>query len=256
MHHISHIPGDGKNQRSLRRAALNPRGRAKSAFLSVIGRWVLVALLGWAVPAMAGDVRIDLSNFISLTPGNWNNVSALNGTTPNLIDFGTGLGTGMSIAGSANWLDFYGDDGGTFPNQSWLTQPATRDGAGLATGLTGSFTLSGLGALSYSIEIVSARTSFGYLNSITINGAQANRTFLGTPVHTPWNSTSDGLGAGNWLIWDNVIPNGGQLTITDVAGPGTLGILNAIRIVSVPEPTSLALTVLGTFAILLRRRRV
>lgn len=220
--------------------------------------WFLGLLLCGALPLCGGEIRIDLSTFVSSTPGNWNNISNLDGTTSDLIDFATGLGTGVSISG-VGWRDFYGDDGGEFPNQSWLVQPATEDAAGMDADETGVFTLSGLTDSAYIIEVVSARTTHGYLNSITVNGSYAGRTFLGTPVNTPWNAATDGLAAGNWLIWDNVIPDAGQIRIIDVAGPGTLGIVNALRVSSgdaaVPEPSTLALTAICALAMLLGRRR-
>ncbi len=201
------------------------------------------------------DIRIDLSTFLSSTPGNWNNISNLIGLTTGLIDFNTGAATFVSIDGTGSpWTDFFGDNDGAFPNQDWLIQPATVDGAGLLTGLTGTFTLGGLSdARTYQLELVSARTTFNYLNVFTVNGSLANRTFLNTPVVTPWNSTSDGLEPGNWLIWDDVVPVGGQITIMDLAGPGTLGILNAIRISQIPAPGGLA--VLGLAGLFGARRR-
>ena len=91
------------------------------------------------------DIRIDLSTFLSSTPGNWNNISNLIGLTTGLIDFDTGAATFVSIDGTGSpWSDFFGDNDGAFPNQDWLIQPATVDGAGLLTGLTGTFTLGGL----------------------------------------------------------------------------------------------------------------
>lgn len=222
-----------------------------------MSRWMILVLLVSVVPAAASEILVDFSDQVSTTPGNWNNVSNLTGTTSNLIDFATGLGAGVDITGSANWQQFFGDDAGAFPDQAWLIQPATQDGAGLGTDQTGTFTLSGLTAPSYTIEIVSARTTFGYLNTITVDAAFADRTYQGTPVNTPWNSTTDGLNAANWLIWDNVIPVGGAVTITDIAGPGTLGMLNAMRIsdeVAIPEPAMLTLTAIGALALLLRRR--
>jgi hypothetical protein len=194
---------------------------------------------------------------VGTTAGNWNNISNLTGLTSGLIDFGTGASTGASIDGAGSpWLSFFGDDAGTFPNQDWLIQPATRDGAGLQTGMTGIFRIAGLTGAAYQVELVSAQTSFDYLNTFTVAGALADRTFLGTPVDTPWGATSDGLTPGNWLIWDNVVPVGGAFTIMDVAGPGTLGILNAIRIVEIPAPGVIGL--LGIAAALTgpsRRRR-
>ena len=60
---------------------------------------------------------------------------------------------------------------------------------------------------------------------------------LGAAVVTPWASTSNGLTPGDWLIWDNIAPVAGSITISDVADPGALGIINAVRISSsVPEP--------------------
>ena len=221
-------------------------------------RLTAVALLtvgsALCAPAQAGlvDIRIDLSTLVGSTPGNWNNITNITGLTTGLIDFNTGAATAVSIDGTGSpWTDFFGDDGGAFPDQGWLIQPATVDGAGL--NVTGTYTLSGLNDGAYQLELVSARTTFGYLNTFTVNGALANRTFLDTPVVTPWDSTIDGLEAGNWLIWDNVVASDGQITITNAAGPGTLGILNAIRISQIPAPGGLAL--LGLTGLMGARRR-
>lgn len=222
-----------------------------------------------AVPGI--DLRIDLSNFISTTAGNWNNISNLNGLTTGLVDYGSGGATPVSIDGTgSSWSDFFGDDGGTFPNQDWLIQPATVDGAGLGDGEVGTFVLGGLADATYRVEVVTARTDFGYLNTITVNGATADRTYLGTPVVTPWNSTTDGLEPGNWLIWDAVVPAGGEITLVDEADPETLGIVNAVRVSTaayvappaqaIPTLSSigialLALVLAGATLLLLRRRR-
>src|SRR5215470_9463971 len=144
--------------------------------------------------AQGADIRIDFSGQVSTTPGNWNNVTNLTGITANLIDFTSGAGTDLSIDGVGGpWSHFFSDDGGTFANPDWLIQPAPRDGAGLQASQSGTYRVSGLTAPAYRVEVVSARTTFGYLNTITIAGQLANRTSLGTPVVTPWNSTTDGL---------------------------------------------------------------
>jgi len=171
------------------------------------------------------DLRLDISTFVSATGGNWNDISNITGLTTGLIDFNTGAPTPVSIQG-AGWLDFYGDDEGAFPNRDWLIQPATVDGAGLFAGETGTFVVSGLPAAVYRIEVVSARP----INTITVNGALASRTSLGTPVQTPWGSDTDGLVPGNWLIWDGVTPLAGAITITDEANSETLAMINAVRI--------------------------
>jgi hypothetical protein len=120
-----------------------------------------------------------------------------------------------------------------------LIQPATQDGAGLSAGALGTLDITGLTAVEYRIEVVLARTEFGYLNTVRVNGAVADRTFLGTPVNDPWNATTDGLEAGNWLIWDDVAPAGGTITITDTADSTTLGIVNAVRVLVTEVPVEL-----------------
>jgi len=186
---------------------------------------------GPGVDADGMDIRIDFSNFLSTTPGNWNNVGNLGGLTGDLIDFETGDGTGVSVDGSGSaWRDFFADDAGEFPEQDWLIQPSTVDGSGLLTGLLGVYTFENVPDGTYQIDVVSARTTFDYQNTFTINGDLADRTFLGTPVRTPWGSTSDGLIPGNWLIWDDVEPDGGTIVLELQADPGTLGLINAMRI--------------------------
>lgn len=216
---------------------------------------LVVALAGTAAVQAQVDIRMDLATSVGTTGGNWNNISNLTGMTPNLIDFTSGSPTSIGIDGIGSpWSPFFGDDAGSFPNQDWLVQPATKDGAGLQRDQTGVFRISGLNSSAYKIEVVSARSTFGYLNSITVNGATATSTFKGTPVVTPWNSTADGLDKANWLIWSNVFPTSGTIDIRDVAGPGTLGIVNAIRISQVPAPAA-ALPLIAGVAFAARRRR-
>lgn len=219
--------------------------------------WVLVAALTAGTTAVQAqvDIRMDLATSVGTTGGNWNNISNLTGMTPNLIDFATGLPTSVSIDGIGSpWSAFFGDDLGSFPNQDWLIQPATKDGAGLQRDTTGVFRIGGLTGSAYKVEVVSARSTFGYLNNITVNGATATSTFKGTPVVTPWNSTTDGLADANWLIWSNVFPTSGTIDIRDVAGPATLGIVNAIRISEVPAPGA-ALPLVAGVVFAARRRR-
>ena len=241
-----------------------------------------IALGGAALAALAAgapqgaaepiDLRIDLATQLGSTPGNWNNVANLTGLTTGLVDHGTGAATAVSIDGTGSpWEALEGDSNGEFPDQDWLIQPAAVDGAGLDEGETGLFTLSGLADGVYRIEVVSARTTFNYLDRITVNGALASRTHLGTPVVTPWNATTDGLLAGNWLIWDGVVPVAGGVAIAVEADPATLGIVNAIRVLETPyaAPVAQAIPAASTAALallasalaalalgVLRRRRI
>jgi len=210
-----------------------------------------IALCGAALAALAAgdpqgaaepiDLRIDLATQLGTTAGNWNNVANLTGLTTGLVDFGTGAATAVSIDGTGSpWEAIVGDADGEFPDQDWLVQPATVDGAGLDEGEIGVLALGGLPDGVYRIEVVSARTTFNYLNRITVNGAPAARTYLGTPAVTPWNATTDGLAAGNWLIWDGIVPVAGGITIALEADPATLGIVNAIRVLETPYAAPVA----------------
>ncbi len=178
------------------------------------------------------DIRIDFGTARGLTlPGEWNNIDNYRGVTPDLIDFNTGLSTGASIDGLGGfWRSFVADDGPTFPEQDWYVHPASGDAAGIDTGAASSYLISGLPEGEYTVEVIAARTTFDYLNTFTIGGVLANRTFLGTPVFTPWGAASHGLADGNWLIWDGVVADGGAIQLDLQADPGTLGILNAMRI--------------------------
>jgi uncharacterized protein (TIGR03382 family) len=211
----------------------------------------VVALL--AGSAQAWEIRMDISNVVSTTGGNWNNIGFLNGVNTDLIEFGSGANTGASISGFG-WQDFFGDDNGEFANVDWVQQPATADGAGVSTGGSASFTISGLADGLYIVEVVSARTDFEYLNFIAVGGEIADRTFNGTAVNFPWNSTTDGLAESNWLIWDDVQTDDGEININLTSDADTLGMINAIRISQIPGPGAAALLGLAGVAGLRRRR--
>ena len=195
----------------------------------------VAVLQGAGVPGVDDDeldIRIDFGTARGSTlPGAWNNVDNFTGITLDLIDFNTGASTGVSVDGLGGlWRSFVGDDGPTFPEQDWYVHPASGDGAGLSTGLAGTYLFEGLPDGQYQVEVISARTTFDYLNTFNVNGVLADRTFLGTPVVTPWGSTSHGLTPGNWLIWDDVEADGGVIQLDLQADPGTLGMINAMRI--------------------------
>lgn len=180
------------------------------------------------------DIRVDFGNTGTPPAANWNLIAQadLNGRNSGLVDFNSGLATSVAIDGTgSSWANFFGDDDGSFPNQAWIIQPAPEFGAGLQRDAEDSFLIEGLPDIPLQIEIVSARP-IDYQNIITIDGSTASRTGLGTPVNTPWGSATDGLQDGNWLIWDDVSPDGGAVTLT-VSGDGTLSMINALRILSV-----------------------
>lgn len=215
--------------------------------------FVIGAILAAAGSAKAWEIRMDISDVVSTTGGNWNNIGNLNGVNADLIEFGSGANTGASISGFG-WRDFFGDDSAEFADVDWVQQPATADGAGVEEGSTGTFTVSGLADGEYVVEIVSARTEFEYLNFITVFGNFADRTFNGTPVNTPWGSNVDGLAESNWLIWDAVQTDDGEINIQLTSDVTTLGMINAIRISQIPAPGALALFGAAGLAGVRRRR--
>jgi len=197
------------------------------------GAWGLDDL--WVGDTGAGgtglDIRVDLGISRGQTGGNWNNIGDVAGRVSGLIDFNTGAPTSVSYDADGPWFDAgAGSLTSGFPEQAWLIQPAVADGAWLQTGPTGSIRLTGLTGPSYRVEVVSARSVFDYRNTFMVNGDLADRTFLGTPVATPWGSASHGLADGNWLVWDNVAPSGGEIRIVDMTDVGDAGIINALRI--------------------------
>ena len=132
---------------------------------------LVVVLAGSSAATAQLDIRMDIGNSVSTTPGNWNNIGSLTGLTPNLIDFSSGLGTGVSIDGTGSaWRPFFGDDAGAFPNQDWLIQPATR--ARLVQG--GHAT-----AARYDWPLVAARIEEFYLQTLDQVAATKRQTFSG-----------------------------------------------------------------------------
>lgn len=200
-----------------------------------------IALVGLtlSLSANAIDVRIDFTNPGYATGGNWNVITDLNLTNSDLIDYGSGLATGVSVTGSG-WTNFNGDETSAWATTDWIESSAVEKGAGVFSGSFGSFTFAGLDSGSYQIEVVSARSCCSYLNTIRIDGDIADRTYNGAPVTTPFDARDDGLLLNNWLIWDNVNADLGSITL-DLSTTSTLGMVNAVRITGasvVPVPAA------------------
>lgn len=209
-------------------------------------------------------VQIDMRSIHS-PGGNWNEIpdSAYNSTTSALTDFSTGLATAASYTGSgwtswrqtsANW---------TAGTVDWVVDQAGDDmfvTNGTATSVIGGLSNSS----TYQVEVVASfQNNTDVIGDYTIDGSFADTTYTGSTASLgdDWNSGTHGRVPGNWMIWNNVAPTGGAITVT--AAHGTLGNvtgISAIRVSEIeaqtqppassgtPEPGTLLLAVLAMAA--------
>jgi len=185
------------------------------------------------------DIRIDYGN-AGTVGGNWNEILVANFTTvtTGLTDFNTGTATNVSVQGTGGMAS--SDMGANVWNggvaEDWLVDNAARDTAqASAPNSTRTVTFSGLTASSYKVEVLSAVPAGGSgTNDITVDGNQASQNFRnnGDGLGIGWDTTTAGVTNRNWLIWDSVVPSGGQIVITiDAPGATDDASINAIRLV-------------------------
>lgn len=211
---------------------------------------LLAALLAVASAARANQIYLDFGGGLSNPTGNWNVIATINTTDSNLIDFGSGSGTGASLT-TSGWLNTISNTGiwGPAADKDWVQELAAEDLFVASNGSTATATLSGLTAPGYVVEVVVAWTVTNHLD-VTVGGVFADDNFDGTAGvdGDDFNADADGGEPGNWLIWDNVAPASGSLTI-QVAAMGQLNgdqpMLNAVRLTAIPEPSTLLLVVCG-----------
>ena len=190
------------------------------------------------------DIRIDLGSF-DQNNGNWNYVknNSSNIYTGNLVDYNTGLTTGITynlsgITGGSTASDW--SEGVTI---DWVVWGASRDSMLSSVNSDVSWTFDNLNETSYNLEVVfSAKFPDG--GRIRIDRNNASRTYQSNPVPDIWDSSINGKD--DWLIWDNIVPQGGILTINFLlAGNFSYVGASAIRLTEastiVPEPTTIAL---------------
>lgn len=170
----------------------------------------------------------------------------------------TGASAGVDIAlTSGSYRNF---NSATASTTDWVNSAAQTGGWGLDHGESATLSFSGLMDGFYSIEVVSARETYNYINTFTVAGNLADHTFSGAAVGPTWNSTTDGLNPVDWLIWDNVEVTGGTFSLVHGASSSTLGVINALQfsaVSDVPLPAGglLLLSGLGGVAFLKRRKK-
>ena len=196
--------------------------------------------------------------------GNWNSLSgtSANTTVSNLIDFNTGLATGISVTGNG-WTGgtFASDNFGDFsPQKDWVAPLAAQDAVFTEIDGAGTITFSGLTKSLYSVEVVAADDAFNPISDIQVNANFADRNFeniMGVNGDD-FDQTVDGFTPANWLIWDNVTPaGGGDITITIMDTNSVGSNVNAVRVAAViPEPETylmFATILIGAAAFLINR---
>ena len=228
------------------------------------------------IPASALTIYIDLGNSAGSGAGNWNTLTVANRDIADLIDWDTGLPTGISVETnsfitSLDELDSGGAGGGwdhSTPG-NWVSDAAANDSFGNRSRFDLSFANVSK-ETTYIVEVLSfSRDMTTDPADITVQAAFADRDVLNTGANGDDWQPSSSLN-GNWLIWENVVAQGG-------AGPGLPGellihvddeddddgfnapiLINAVRIrsVTIPEPSSALLSVVALTSLLGRRSRI
>lgn len=221
---------------------------------------VVMMILAVSVPAQAAllDVRVDFQNGGAVPAGNWNDIewSSYGTTTSGLKDYNTGLATTVATVGTT-WGSF--DWGETWPTAvDWVEQAAAIDGFAGARASTQTF--SGLDSgKQYKVEVVSAESGLPNKCTLTINGSYADTNYdnnMTGNVSQNWDMVAARANH-DWMIWSSIAPDAnGDLVISLTTG-GDWGVINAARILEVPEPSTLVLLagLVGMFALGYLRRK-
>jgi hypothetical protein len=187
--------------------------------------------LALATRAVAQEIRLDL-NELTILPANWNTVSS-NTTVADLLDFGTGVGTGVDVT-TANF-EFYAFDPNiwTAGDKGWVAENGGKGAGFRISAGTATVTFDKLPGGAYRVQVVASnRTDFpGSVADIQVNGSFADADEDGTGENGD-DYPLDGNGHNNWLIWNAVAPSAGQIQVSMAFASGGNGtVINAIRLV-------------------------
>ncbi len=166
--------------------------------------------------------------------GPWNTIDGTSTIYNNLIDNDTETATSAFLTLSEVLEGFGNESNYSSGDMHWFHEEICDDMLYYDGGQPQIITISGLVESSYQVEIISL-SSLGVLSgTYEVNSTYAQRSFNTSPnpdCSLDWDSYNDGYMTTDWMIWDDVAPVGGVITIDAISsGINPLMLINAIRI--------------------------
>ncbi len=182
------------------------------------------------------EILVDFSSAYAPPPAAWNVIpdGSRNGPIGPLLDVAGSstaviyVGTGWAGSGTSKW---------TVGDQAWIDAKAAND---CFAGGEASMIFSNLSNDNYTVELVSSYNADVTMN-VLINGIPATSTGHDFGSSINWNFLNDGYLEGNWMIWENLIPEDGTIDITFSSTVG-LCVANCIRLLGSDVPLPVVLS--------------
>jgi hypothetical protein len=135
-------------------------------------------------------------------------------------------------------------------------------------GITGTISISGFTGTKYTLSLASSVSAqvddpnIDRLADIQVNGVFADSGGDPAAFGDDYNADFHGFDTGTPLVWNNVTPGSGTITLTiqtpagDPPGFATdyIGFVNGLQITQIPEPSSMLLLLTGLTLVLVRRQ--
>jgi hypothetical protein len=203
-------------------------------------------------PVHALEIRIDFSDGSGAPAGNWNTIDQVNMTDTDLIDFVNGLVTGVDVTTAG----FFGEVNNGLAwtgTKDWVDGDPVGDDLFTSTS-PASVILSRLGAGPLQVEVLVAASFGGFTQDTQVGGMFGDRTFESNPQDgNDFDASVNGTVPLDWVIWDNVTPSAGNISIS--LSTSTNLFINAVRVSTVPEPSTGTLLMLGLIVLGRQRSR-